>query len=52
MGNMHLSKNMGTQGMDAASEIDLEKKRGAVRTALFVLALSLMVQIVQYLWLY
>jgi hypothetical protein len=50
---MHLSKNMGMpQGVDAASEIELEKKRAAVKTALFVLALSLMVQIVQYLWFY
>lgn len=53
MENMHLSKNMSMQqSMDAASEIELEKKRGAIRTALFVLALSLAVQIVQYLWLY
>jgi hypothetical protein len=51
--NMHLSKNMGMpQSTDAASEIELEKKRGAIRTALFVLALSLMVQVVLYLWLY
>ena len=31
---------------------ELERKRTAIRTALFVLALSLMVQIVQYLWFY
>ena len=40
------------QSTDAASETDLEKKLGAIRTALFVLTLSLMVQVVQYLWFY
>jgi hypothetical protein len=46
-------ENMGMpQGTDAASETDMEKKLGAIRTALFVLALSLMVQVVQYLWFY
>jgi hypothetical protein len=49
---MHLSKNMGMpEGLDA-SETELEKKRGAIGTALFVLALSLAVQIAQYLWFY
>lgn len=52
MENMHLSKNMDMPGGMDANEIELEKKRGAIRTALFVLALSLMVQVVQYLWLY
>ena len=48
--NMQLSKNVGVpREADVTEGAELERKRAAIRTALFVLALSLMVQIVQYL---
>jgi hypothetical protein len=51
--NMQLSKDIGMSREGGATErAELERKREAVKTALFLLALSLAVQVVQYLWLY
>jgi len=50
--NMHLSKNMDMpRNGDATGRSELERRQGAIRTALFLLALSLAVQVVvPYLW--
>ncbi|GAB1720510.1 MAG: hypothetical protein NTAFB09_22410 [Nitrosospira sp.] len=50
--NMHLSKNMDMpRNSDATERSELERRQGAIRTALFLLALSLAVQVVvPYLW--
>lgn len=49
--NMHLSKDMDLpRNGDATEPAELERTRGAVRTALFLLALSLAVQVAPYLW--